>query len=554
MKTLDHADPYVRLWTARLLCDRSQVSSAVAAALAGRAAIEPDVEVRSQLACSARRLPARDALPIVRALLARSEDAGDIHVPLLLWWAIEAKVATDPEAVLALFRDRAIWDLPIVRTTDRGTADAAVRRGGNPAGPDRLRPAAGDGAGPGPHQAADGGVRGGLRRPGADRATARAGRGPGEVQRAVGHVGPASGQARGPRREALRLLADERADTRELEDILITAYPTSTELMELADRAGINKTLINWGASSSVIGHSILTVASQHARLDELIIAMWIDPSAPYAGTRLRALLGEGWGESHGLREPSDVAVADPLETVWLPNGAPLVNRMQLRKGVRELLRPGGVRILVVNGPPGSGKSYSAAFIRGIGQATGEFKVAQVQHGPGSEPYYGPAELGRDLGSQLGIEQRPRSSGTSDWAYYRTLVAELVGAAIDSREPWWWILDGFSSRGRQDIMEFILLLAERVTANSDVRLVLLGYDQSLPEQVEGLAYREEISPISESDIREFLTALSRTARRAADEGSIEQSIRTIFTDLPMDEQRNVALGVRVLKAAGQFAR
>ena len=96
---------------------RSHVSPAVAAALARRAAIEPDVEVRSQLACSAKRLPARDALPIVRALLARSEDADDIHLPLLLWWALEAKVATDPEAVLALFEDRAIWDLPIVRAT-----------------------------------------------------------------------------------------------------------------------------------------------------------------------------------------------------------------------------------------------------------------------------------------------------------------------------------------------------------------------------------------------------------------------------------------------------
>ena len=41
----------------------------MAAALARRAAIEPDLEVRSQLACSARRLPAPDALPIVRALL-----------------------------------------------------------------------------------------------------------------------------------------------------------------------------------------------------------------------------------------------------------------------------------------------------------------------------------------------------------------------------------------------------------------------------------------------------------------------------------------------------
>ncbi len=58
-----------------------------------------------------------DVLPIVRALLARSEDARDIHLPLLLWWALEAKVASGPEAVLALFEDRAVWDLPLVKTS-----------------------------------------------------------------------------------------------------------------------------------------------------------------------------------------------------------------------------------------------------------------------------------------------------------------------------------------------------------------------------------------------------------------------------------------------------
>ena len=117
LKTLDHPDPYVRLWTARLVCDGSNVSSSFAASLARRAAIEPDVEVRSQLACSARRLPARDALPIVRALLTRSEDAGDIQIPLLLWWAIEAKAGTDPESVLTMFEDRTVWDLPIAKST-----------------------------------------------------------------------------------------------------------------------------------------------------------------------------------------------------------------------------------------------------------------------------------------------------------------------------------------------------------------------------------------------------------------------------------------------------
>jgi putative membrane-bound dehydrogenase-like protein len=117
LKTLEHLDPYVRLWTARLLCDGPNVSSAIAAALARRAAIEANIEARSQLACSARRLPARDALPIIRALLARSEDAVDIHIPLLIWWAVESKATSDPEAVLAMFEDRTIWDLPIARTT-----------------------------------------------------------------------------------------------------------------------------------------------------------------------------------------------------------------------------------------------------------------------------------------------------------------------------------------------------------------------------------------------------------------------------------------------------
>jgi len=117
LRTIEHSDPAARMWTVRLLGDTSHVSPAVAASLASRAAIEPDVEVRSQLACSAKRLPARDALPIVRALLAHSEDERDIHLPLLLWWAIESKVAADPDRVLAFFAESATWNLPIVKGT-----------------------------------------------------------------------------------------------------------------------------------------------------------------------------------------------------------------------------------------------------------------------------------------------------------------------------------------------------------------------------------------------------------------------------------------------------
>jgi putative heme-binding domain-containing protein len=112
--TLDHPNPQVRAWTIRLLGDNNAISPAVAAKLTALAASEPNVEVRSQLASTARRLPAAECLPIVRGLLARSEDIDEIHLPLQLWWAIESKADTDRGAVLALFEDTWLWDQPLV--------------------------------------------------------------------------------------------------------------------------------------------------------------------------------------------------------------------------------------------------------------------------------------------------------------------------------------------------------------------------------------------------------------------------------------------------------
>jgi putative heme-binding domain-containing protein len=115
LKALDHQNPFVRVWSTRLLGDAGQVSPGMAARLADLAASETNVEVRSQLASTAKRLSAEQGLPIVRKLLTHDEDAEDIHVPLLLWWAIETKTESDREAVLALFEDKDLWQRPLVK-------------------------------------------------------------------------------------------------------------------------------------------------------------------------------------------------------------------------------------------------------------------------------------------------------------------------------------------------------------------------------------------------------------------------------------------------------
>jgi putative heme-binding domain-containing protein len=116
LRTLGHPDPHVRLWTVRLLGDTRKVSPVLTVRLAELARTEPHVEVRVQLACSARRLPAADGLAVVRQLLARDADVGDIHQPLLLWWALESWCDADRERVAGLFEDSAVWRLPLVRT------------------------------------------------------------------------------------------------------------------------------------------------------------------------------------------------------------------------------------------------------------------------------------------------------------------------------------------------------------------------------------------------------------------------------------------------------
>lgn len=112
---LAHPSNAVREWTVRLLGDDRHVAPALAPRLATLAAEDRDAGVRAQLACTSRRLPPEQGLPIAAALMRRDEDAGDPCLPLLVWWAIEVQVHPAAAEVIALFADPIVWDEPLVR-------------------------------------------------------------------------------------------------------------------------------------------------------------------------------------------------------------------------------------------------------------------------------------------------------------------------------------------------------------------------------------------------------------------------------------------------------
>jgi putative heme-binding domain-containing protein len=96
---LAHANPNIRFWTVRFLGDEGKALPE----LTKLAMDEKDVRVRSQLASTARRSPAAQGLDIVEQLVLHHDDTKDLHLPLLLWWAVEHHVIDGRERVLEFF-------------------------------------------------------------------------------------------------------------------------------------------------------------------------------------------------------------------------------------------------------------------------------------------------------------------------------------------------------------------------------------------------------------------------------------------------------------------
>ncbi|MEZ6136945.1 MAG: HEAT repeat domain-containing protein [Pirellulaceae bacterium] len=129
---LESDDEHIRRWVVRTLGDR-HIGLAEFVSLARK---ETAVQVRSQLAATARRIPAEFGVKIAGELARHAEDLDDPHLPLMIWWAIESHADAWPE-IENLFSKPETWDQPIVqqslagrlmqRYATRGTKDDLER-------------------------------------------------------------------------------------------------------------------------------------------------------------------------------------------------------------------------------------------------------------------------------------------------------------------------------------------------------------------------------------------------------------------------------------------
>ena len=132
-KGLKHPYAPVRMWTVRLLGDEYGVNRGrgvgkygrtrdgviwipIYSALAEQARAETNHEVLAQIASTARRLDAAQAMDLVEAVISHPGIAQDAYIPLLCWWVFEAHIPSTGvnNDVIGFFHEPARWDLPII--------------------------------------------------------------------------------------------------------------------------------------------------------------------------------------------------------------------------------------------------------------------------------------------------------------------------------------------------------------------------------------------------------------------------------------------------------
>ncbi|WP_137992163.1 trypsin-like peptidase domain-containing protein [Streptomyces vilmorinianum] len=237
------------------------------------------------------------------------------------------------------------------------------------------------------------------------------------------------------------------------------------------------------------------------------------------------------------LREDEEVlrSSQDPFRTLLLTNGTEaFIDRAGLREKLRGFVADPEQTVLVVDGEPDSGRSYSYRLIRHLGQHCGfrpvrvtlsrtttaarlVERLADFVGGPGADRLpLNPTQLNDPLPS-------------IDDAVHR-----IVSRATAAEERFWLVLDECDKLDpNTDVWDCIGKLALAVYEHTPVRkdavprLVLLGYSptmRQLPYDIRKNECRDTARAASENDLREFFREFFTQECSAPDEARIAELV------------------------------
>lgn len=231
-----------------------------------------------------------------------------------------------------------------------------------------------------------------------------------------------------------------------------------------------------------------------------------------------------------------------------------MINRRGLRQSLKTLSEsiPKGKRILVVNGPPVSGKTYSFELITYLREALKSFKLVQVELTNTGGQEVKPEDIAWPIVEQMNLDDATVPSGDKeqDSRWVRRFCDRLTGRLNDSATPWWLVIDGFNYVTlSQPVKDLVGELATRISKTlPGLRMVLLGYEDNLPLDAQPAAIYDTTGPIGDEDLTSFFYQVYQEHNVTHFPLDIAQRVAEVLRAVnPTDKRRLETLSAEVSK-------
>jgi hypothetical protein len=314
---------------------------------------------------------------------------------------------------------------------------------------------------------------------------------------------------------------------KEIVTALLAAYRIRADFEDLVFQAG-ERTLDQIATTGDLTNdvRRVVKVATTERWLHDLLAAAAADRPNVAELTRLR-------DETRPITVPFD----DPWKSVMV-NGQPLVDRDPIRFAIRDLEGQRS-RILIVHGEPTSGKTHTANLVT--------WRASENQHQlvqldlsrlwdaangnvtAGARPRLAPRDVAISLCDQLQIDRAIIPLTDEQDSRWAIAFCDRFQARLDTAVTYWIVIDEFNKVPvSQQAADFFKELATRVsTTLTNVRLVLLGYNDTLSTNVEPGVIREQVGYLGEEDLKIYFAELYRLIGRPDDAEGIAESLARV---------------------------
>jgi hypothetical protein len=231
----------------------------------------------------------------------------------------------------------------------------------------------------------------------------------------------------------------------------------------------------------------------------------------------------------------------------------PLVDRAGLRQSLRYLHGDDddAARILIVRGDRYSGKSYTSDFIHHLGTHLG-FRTRRVKllEQTAEKKELTPQMLADAIVAEMKLPADLPNVEHDSVAWWKTYWLDALAKNLyGSEETWWIVIDDFPQVNVSDaVYEFIDAMARKVDESLDsLRLILIGFDRELPEELEPVIEIERTQPITDVHLVDYFAQFLRDHVSAIDAEAAPQvianAVKVVRDEMSKRDERNRLVGM-----------